>query len=60
VYYVLYDSTNYSAVIPQLAIPTSDTNTDLVAAIQPAGPFEYPSQANDAADSGKCFEFPGQ
>ena len=37
VYYVLYDGTNYSGVIPQLGIRTSDTDSDLTSATQPGG-----------------------
>jgi hypothetical protein len=39
VYYVLSDDTNDSDVIEQADLPTSDINTDLVAATQPVGHF---------------------
>jgi hypothetical protein len=57
VYYVLYDSTNYSPVIAQTGIRTSDTNTILVAATQPAGPYDIPSTATDVADLVDVFNF---
>jgi hypothetical protein len=57
VYYVLYDSTFYSAVIPQTGLLTSDTDTDLASAAQPGGPNEIPSTATDAASAVNVFNF---
>lgn len=57
IYYVLYDSTNYSAVIPQLNIPTSDTDTELLVATQPGAPFEIASTADNSGDSVAVFTF---
>lgn len=57
VYYVLYDSTNYSPVIPQTSIRTSDTDTDLAVATQPTAPFEIPSTATDAGTAVNVFNF---
>jgi hypothetical protein len=53
-------STNIVTVIPQADLPTSDINTDLVAATQPVGPFDIPSTATDAGRCGKCVQFPDQ
>jgi hypothetical protein len=57
VYYVLSDDTNDSDVIEQADLPTSDINTDLVAATQPVGPFEIPSTSIDAGSAVNVFNF---
>lgn len=58
VYYVLYDSINYSDVMLQANVRTSDTDSELIAATsQPDAPYLISSVADSEAEAVNVFNF---